>query len=423
MNLSDLALGDNIVVHPTLLRRTRSSQACLEFVVEIKNHQELSIACGISGFLEVFAAALARLQNRLASGGVVEPEAGGRLRAFVWDINLLGEERVDDWLGALVADLMLEPVMTQFGPVHLDVALKKASGEPKRSSQSRGSQSASDTDGQDSQGRQPYLADMALVSPVFAAIGGFSDAGSDKIDVEVCWRPVSDVRSPGAPTFFEATLGLIDANGQHMPSSHVMEAAERLGLVHILDHYIVARVINELSDSPGAVSLLVSISTRSLMDTSFWCEILARLEFGGAIPHDLIVEVRGGIACEGASRSTEILQQLSCLGCRISIGNFGMCASSLRDVIAFAPDLVTVDKQFLLSSAGGRIGSAALSHLVGLARAVGGAVIMDGVNSGEQASASRDAGVLLLRGDWCGRPRVYRSWAHRTRLVALPETL
>jgi EAL domain-containing protein (putative c-di-GMP-specific phosphodiesterase class I) len=411
------------LAHPTWHRHSKSKEADLEFVAEIKNRQEVSEACGPDVSYEVFAAALARLQGYLATSGVADPDSDGDLRAFVWDKNLLGEERVDDWLAVLAADLMLEPILTRCGPVHLDFALEKASAEIKQSGRFHDSRGARGAGDQRTQRRKAYLADMALVSPVLAAIGGFRDSGSDQLDIEVFWRPVSDAQSNGSAAFFEATLGLIDPNGKQRSSGHVMEAAERLGLVHILDHYLVTRAINELTNAPGAVSLMVSVSTRSLTNERFWCGVLGKLEFGSAVPHDLIIEVRDGLAGEGASGWVGTLQQLKRLGCRISLGNFGVCATSLRDAIAFAPDLVTIDKQFVSSSAVGRVGSAVLPHLVGLAQAVGAAVIIDGVDSFEDAAASRDAGALLFKGDWCGRPRIYRSWAHTAPLPPSADAL
>lgn len=408
-----------MLIHPAMHRNSRAIEAFLEFEIEVRNHRDIVAACGPEGEREALAALLARVQRALAAGGVASPEAGGRFAVVVWDGSVLGPDRIDDWLDALAADLVLEPVATWCGPVHLDVALTKKGKAAPHPGALPGGRRAPEVVGEEA--RRTYLADMALVSPVLAALGGFRRAGREQIDVDVCWRPVSDSQSSGSAAYFEATLGLISAAGQFTPSDRVLEAAGRLGLVHLLDHYLVSRVIDELIAAPGAVSLAVSVSDRSLGDVRFWRAALDRLEFAGATARDLIVEVRGNATCGGAQGSGETLARLKRLGCRTSLGNFGLGATSLRDAVAFAPDLVTVDRHFLSSAAGAAAGHAALFHLVALARAVGAEVVIDGVDSAELASVSRELGASLFKGDWCGRPRVYRSWAHRPRPQACPR--
>jgi EAL domain-containing protein (putative c-di-GMP-specific phosphodiesterase class I) len=326
----------------------------------------------------------------------------------------------------LIRDIVLEPMMTAKGPVHLHatVAIFERPDRNLNNGACTPGRDATNLPATDDV-RRSYRSDMAILSPVLASLGGFRAVGpaglvGDVVDVDIAWRPVGRTSLLG-PAFYEASFVLIRADGQFAPSEQVIAAAERTGLVHVIDEYLVSRAVDELIEARGAVSLLVSVSAESLSERRFWNEIRDRLERGGGAASDLIVEVRGAAISRTAQGVSETLDVLRRQGCRISFGNLGLGSTSLRDLAAFAPDFVTIDRHFLSAGARNQFGTAPLSHLVGLARALGAEVIVDGVDSIELAGIARETGAALQKGAWCGGPRFSRSWAIRPDFGALQE--
>jgi EAL domain-containing protein (putative c-di-GMP-specific phosphodiesterase class I) len=89
-------------------------------------------------------------------------------------------------------------------------------------------------------------------------------------------------------------------------------------------------------------------------------------------------------------------------------------------MIAFAPDLVTLDRYFLSPGAHAPCTIDAIAHLVGFAREMGADVIVDGVDNCELAGVAQKLGGTFFKGDWCGRPRLFRSWANPACREELP---
>lgn len=420
MDLSDLRLSNKILIHPSLRQRLTGVSTDQVFVVEIQNYPMIVEAFGLEVAYDAFATLLARVQGALGSAGVASPEGEARVGVIFWGAPMRGSERFgyaeSEWPEALIRDIVLEPVLTAAGAVHLHAAVINFDRSAPYADNGAGAAGRDVVDPSAVEAaRRLYRSDMAVLSPVLAAIGGFREAEpvgltADVVDVDIGWRPVRRSAAPGGSVFYEASLALIRADGQQASCEQVIAAAERVGLVHLLDRYIVTRVADELIEAQGAVSLLVSVSGESLSDCQFWRGILEKLERGGVVACDLIVEVRGAAAVCTPPGMSETLTMLRRQGCRISFGNFGLGATSLRDLVAFTPDFVTIDRYFLSQTLRAQFGGQPLSHLVGLARALGAEVIVDGVNCIELATVARESGAALQKGAWCGGQRLSRSW-------------
>lgn len=397
-----------------------------EACIDIRNYHDIVAAYGLREAARAVDVLIRRIRRVLGPHSVVTRKATDRidrLKIAGWDAAVLGFDQdgtdTDQRLGSFLAETVLEPIWVDRSLVHLDLA-PVGKGAGWRDLQTTPGLQANPSGCESDFGRRKwgcaYRADMALVSPVLAALGGFSGSEIIAPNVNVCWRPICAEHSPGSAVFFEASLGIIEANGQFVIADRVLEAAERIGLAHLIDQYLVSRVVEELVSAPGAASLSVSVSGRCLMDSRFWRDVVGRLKTGGAVMRDLIVEVRGGAICDANDGWADTIDQLKSFGCRISLANFGLGATSLGDVASFAPDLVTVDKQFLSPAGQARFSKAVLSHLVALAQALGAEVVIDGIDSFELASASHSLGASLYKGEWFGRPRIYRSWAHHPEI-------
>jgi hypothetical protein len=292
VNQSDCYAGSNLVVHPAVYHNSREKRDLPELEIRIRNYREIVAACGQRGGDEAMAALLERVQRALTGAGVASPEANGVVAAFVWCGGPINRASLGEWFDRLSDNLALEPATTHCGPVHLDVSWAASSGPVLSQTDGCGRLSLAHA-GREEAGRA-YLADMALVSPVLAAIGGFTDVKGPAAGVDVRWRPVCYSDALSGVAFYEASIGVSDVAGAVVSSDVIVAAAERLGLVHHIDQYLATRVVDELAGARGSVLLAFSVSSASLARVDFWSHLLDRLEASGAVARDLIVEVRGG---------------------------------------------------------------------------------------------------------------------------------
>lgn len=415
----------NVLIHPSLLRRRSILGTPQELHFEIANFRQIEAAFGFDGAKAAVAALMSRAQRALAGGGIVSQESDCRIAALFWEDpssfpDLSSDER-RGWLAALVSDIMMAPVQSASGPYHLHIAVAE-SGFNRIASTAYPEHlfdAASDPAAAESV-RRSYRADMALVSPVLAALGGFRVPSHPGPDADVCWRPVEYAGASGSSAYFEASLAVIDPGGRIESGESVIAAAQRLGMAALFDHHLVSRVVDELNEARGAAAMAVSVAAESLADTGFWREIAERIGSGGGVASDLIIEVRGTASGDMPHGMREALAEMRRVGCRLSIGAFGLGCTSLRDMIALAPEFVTIDKYFLSSANQASGGFDLLEHLVGLARAAGATVVLDGVDTAEMARVATRAGADLHKGEHCGGARFSRRWAGQASRSPVP---
>ncbi len=416
--------------HPSLRQGGAELVSGQSYRVHLTNHSAIQLAYGpeIARFaLRVLGR---RLQGRLGVKSIAELNV--RTGFDVTPLASVAQSRdgtalhVSQWVKDVVRNITLEPVLTSEGVVHLqaDVADDGRSGGCLEGG-------AISTDGHicdaasGEAGLPSYRSEMAVLSPVLAAIwrrrvGELSKLAEGGVEVGVGWRPVCSAAAQDEVAFYEASLALIGCDGRPSSSDQVVASAERIGLIHLLDQFVVLEAVKELVEARGAISLMVAVSAGSFVDRTFWLGVLDSLKCGG-VSHNLIVEIRGSEIHGPIPGTNEMLAMLRGQGCRISIGRLGVGLTSLRDLAAFDPSYVTIDKLFLSPAIRGHCSQTPLTHLVALARSFGADVIVDGVESADLSALARKVGATLCKGLWCGGQRFSRSWARVVPPDALRE--
>ena len=410
----------NVLMHPILSRKPLVGDWVAEVSLRIKNHGRLVRAYGVQATQEVVSAILSRVHRAIGSSGVATPDGGGCIDVLLWDSEAFGGASEPGgaaaWLDRLALRLTLEPVITAYGPVHaiISASARKGTGSSAVLETGSGPFGVVDTDVDVCGDKvRAYRSDMSVISPVMRALDGSRQSGfsSRGVEIGVFWRPVAATGQSSARPMFEASLGLVDGNGQMVALEAVIEAAERLGVVHLIDRYLVSRVLTELQKVPESVLLLVSLSAQSLCTDEKLSEIIAVLERKPLAARRLVLEVRDTSDQKDWGRLAEIISNLRRVGSKISIGNFGTGFASLRHLFSLKPDFIAVDPRFLKAVGLLDSGDGALVHLIGLARSLGAKVIIDGVD-GKDASVRADLlGASFQKGALIGSPRICRPWA------------
>lgn len=94
-----------------------------------------------------------------------------------------------------------------------------------------------------------------------------------------------------------------------------------------------------------------------------------------------------------------------------ALDDFGAGYAGLGLLARFQPDLIKIDMELIRGIAGSPARQAIVSGVIGIARALGVAVIAEGIETPEELAALREAGITLFQGYLFARPTV----------AALPE--
>ena len=105
-----------------------------------------------------------------------------------------------------------------------------------------------------------------------------------------------------------------------------------------------------------------------------------------------------------AEATIAILWRLQRLGVRVAIDDFGTGYSSLSHLGCLPVDALQLDRAFVAELGRSREATTIAQAVIGLARALGLAVVAEGVERAEQVEQLRRLGCDLGQGDYIARP-------------------
>jgi len=220
--------------------------------------------------------------------------------------------------------------------------------------------------------------------------------------LEVHLQPIVDLRSRalrGAEALIRwshGELGMLSP-GRFLP------VAEESGLIVPLGR----RILGEACAAAVAVPSLrvsVNLSPRQIHDPGLVRMVAEQLELHGLAPQRLCLEVVEDVLVD--ERTVGVLADLQALGTRVAIDDFGLGASSLRQLRRIPGAIVKIDRSFTerLDGPDGDDDAVMVRALVAVADQLGLAVVGEGIEREAQIDALLDLGVTLGQGWHLGMP-------------------
>jgi EAL domain-containing protein (putative c-di-GMP-specific phosphodiesterase class I) len=207
--------------------------------------------------------------------------------------------------------------------------------------------------------------------------------------------------------------------GLLMPEEFI-PMAEHTGLIRQLTNCVLDLAL-EQSTVWGArgvrPTVAVNISARDLLDSQFPFEVEQLLRASAVDPNLLELEISERTALTDLPRARAILGQLSELGVRLSIDDFGTGTSSLDYFRRLPVSAVKIDRSFvtgMLTSSGD---AAIVRSTILLAHDLGLQVVAEGVEDAEGTRWLADMGCDLVQGYHFGRPMPADAITHWTTVA------
>ncbi len=216
------------------------------------------------------------------------------------------------------------------------------------------------------------------------------------------YQPTVDL-TDGTVYLAEALVRLGDGQGGALLPASFLPVCEDTGLVLELDRQVIAKVMQEISQLRSGVAgrcplVSINVSGRTLTDPRFADMIANVLEESGLEGGGLAFELTEPALPRGGSGVDRTVARLAEMGIGIGLDNFGTGSSSLATLTTLEIDYVKLDANFLATAATGRAGMAVNRAVVDLARALGLAVVGQGVESPEHLRLLGELGCTLGQG-------------------------
>ncbi|TCM41526.1 EAL domain-containing protein (putative c-di-GMP-specific phosphodiesterase class I) [Novosphingobium sp. ST904] len=398
------------------------------FWFRIGNYPHLVAAYGQELASEAVATAHDHIARLVQDNGTMET-----CRADVLEVRIKRGTRLGDtmtpasgaaWAATVCEAIPLLAFASKAGPIHVWVSACWSIFTPESDSGESDSGEDASSPGDVSEWMFPfvgalpeygeeaerYRADMAIVSHALTALKSMRDGTAGSGGLRPFWQKVRCADS-GVTRYFEALARLSDSKGlPERPGTYIL-SMERLGFVRLLDLFMVRQVIAELERSED-IQIAVNLSALSLSDDPWWDDIRSTLRRNGHIARRLLLEITETASFPKVSDAVRFVDTMRRLGCGIVLDDFGTGYASVRQLLAFAPDIIKIDSLFLRRATASERGRAIFVSLAQLAKSISATVVAEGVETSQHRNIALEAGVNwqqgYLWGQPCGcRPRPY----------------
>jgi len=224
----------------------------------------------------------------------------------------------------------------------------------------------------------------------------------------------------GKVDYFECLLRMRDEQGDIVAAAKFVTTLEQLGLIGIIDRYVLEKTFDELDTHPE-VRLGLNVSGLTVSDRSWLQSLTSLLRRRSDLASRLVVEITETAALGDIMQSARFVDTLRQAGCRVALDDFGAGHTSLRHLQVLAVDTIKIDGSFVRSLADCRENRVILRHLLGLTRGFGLNTIAECVETEEEASLLREEGVGFLQGYHFGRPTIERPWCAGPGYIRVPS--
>jgi diguanylate cyclase (GGDEF)-like protein/PAS domain S-box-containing protein len=219
-------------------------------------------------------------------------------------------------------------------------------------------------------------------------------------------QPIQPLRGGGS-TQYELLLRMRDAHGDQIPPGTFLYIAERLGLIHEIDRWVVAHAIDLLAEHRAAgrdLRFEVNLSGHTIGDPELLELIERRLRETGVPPDRLIFEITETAAVANIARAATFAQRLSALGCHFALDDFGAGFGSFYYLKHLPFDYLKIDGEYVRHCATNETDRILISAVVQIARGMGKHTIAEFVGDQETVEVLAGLGVDYGQGYFLGRP-------------------
>ncbi len=219
----------------------------------------------------------------------------------------------------------------------------------------------------------------------------------ERREIEVLFQP-QFACSDGAVVGAEAlarwqhpTLGEVGARD-------LFAVAEQAGMVAPVSRHVVARALEDVAHWPMDLNLSLNITPEELGDPRFAADFAELIGHSSVEPERMTLEITEDLLVRNLSQAREALTALRGLGFRIALDDFGAGFCNFRYLKELPLDVLKLDRVMLDGVPEDPKDLAVLRALIALGKALGLAVVAEGVESDIQRATVISEGCTYWQG-------------------------
>lgn len=229
-------------------------------------------------------------------------------------------------------------------------------------------------------------------------------AGLARDEFELHYQPIVDVRSREIAGMEALVRWRHPQHGLMLPNRFI-PVAEDTELIVPLGERLIHRACRDAVSWPDHVKLAINLSAIQFRKGNLLDVILCALVDSGLSPDRLEVEITETVLLEKEAEHISTLYQLKNIGVSVALDDFGTGYSSLSYLKMFPFDKIKIDRSFTEDIEKRADCASIVCSVIGLGRSLNMITTAEGVETEEQYSLIRAAGVTLAQGHLFGMPR------------------
>lgn len=207
----------------------------------------------------------------------------------------------------------------------------------------------------------------------------------------------------------ELLLRLIDEDGKQVPPGAFIPAAERYGVMPMIDRWVVRTALGNFDrlhpDGERLEFCAINLSGASVDDQAFAEYVLQLLDTHQVPPHKLCFEITETTAVSNVAQVVRFMQRLRARGCRFALDDFGSGMASFGYLKNLPLDLLKIDGSFIRNLEADATAYSIVRAVTDIGHQMGLEVIAEWVNSERAINLLRGLGVDYVQGFSVHRPQ------------------
>jgi len=215
---------------------------------------------------------------------------------------------------------------------------------------------------------------------------------------EVHYQPIVNLASGRADRFEALVRWRHPERGLVLPEEF-LPVMEDSGLIVQLGHWILTEVYRQLVTwGPGVVNVSINVSDGEFWRQDLLTHVLETLRAHDLTADRLTLEITEGVLMRRPEVALRMMRKMHEAGLLLHIDDFGSGYSSLDTLHRFPVDAFKIDRSFIRSLTSADNSAELISALVALGKALGMAVVAEGVETSEQLTFLQEIGCAAGQG-------------------------
>ena len=229
----------------------------------------------------------------------------------------------------------------------------------------------------------------------------------ERDELSLQYQPQVDVRT-GMTCGMEALLRWNNPEFGRVSPADFIPIAEQTGIITRVGAWVLERAIvdyqrlSRFGMSPAMLS--VNLSRKQFDEGSLVEDIAALLQRTGFDPSKLCLEITETALLSDAASMRRVLTELTGLGVKLAIDDFGVGYSSLLELRDFPIAEVKIDRAFVSDIVENVASQDIVAAIVDIARSIGAEVVAEGIENVEQFDTIKALGCDRAQGYWLCMP-------------------